>query len=408
VPRDGVGGGDDDDDLRWSVDNGRPAALRYRRRVPDILIYADTYRSPELRHEVPFGVSDPFLYAELRGAKHVVIGSMDIPSLAGIGAVELHPFEEYGVDELLALTVQERGAELARRAVASFGMRSAVVPAAFPLWIADALRSDGVELVVDGEFFDDRRRVKSAAELAGIRQAQRAAEAGMDAARDLLRRATPNGDGLRVDGEPLTVERVKAAISVAFAANRAGTDDLIVGVGPQAADPHDLGSGPVCAGVPIVIDIWPRDNESAMFTDMTRTYVVGDVPDYVRRWHALAVDALGRAVSELADGADPRAIFDGACEIYEAAGEPTRRQKQAGETQVNGFFHDLGHGVGLEVHEAPHLGLSAKLPLRTGDVLAVEPGCYRQGHGGVRLEDVVLVGPDGGERLTEYPYDLEP
>ncbi|HWN22147.1 MAG TPA: M24 family metallopeptidase, partial [Gaiellaceae bacterium] len=354
------------------------------------------------------GVSDPFLYAEVEGVRHVVIGSMDIPSLAGVGAVELHPFEEYGVDELLGLSVGERRAELARRAVAALGVTSAVVPAAFPLWIADALRSSGVELVVDGEFFDDRRRVKSAAELAGIRQAQRAAEAGMDAARDLLRRAAPNGDGLGVDGEPLTVERVKAAISVAFTANRAGTDDLIVGVGAQAADPHDLGSGPIRPGVPIVIDIWPRDNESAMYTDMTRTFVVGDVPDDVRRWHALAEEALGRAVSELADGADPRAIFDGTCEIFEAAGEPTRRQKQPGETQVNGFFHDLGHGVGLEVHEAPHLGLSAKLPLRAGDVLAIEPGCYREGYGGVRLEDVVLVGPDGGERLTEYPYDLDP
>jgi Xaa-Pro aminopeptidase len=376
--------------------------------VRDVLIYADTYRSPELRHEVPFGVSDPFLYAEVEGVRHVVIGSMDMRSLAGVGAVEFHPREEYGVDELLALSVGERGAELARRAVAALGVTSAVVPAAFPLWIADALRSSGVELVVDGEFFDDRRRVKSAAELAGIRQAQRAAEAGMDAARDLLRRAAPNGDGLLVDGEPLTVERVKAAISVAFAANRAATDDLIVGVGAQAADPHDLGSGPIRPGVPIVIDIWPRDNESAMYTDMTRTFVVGDVPDDVRRWHALAEEALGRAVSELADGADPRAIFDGTCEIFEAAGEPTRRQKQPGETQVNGFFHDLGHGVGLEVHEAPHLGLSAKLPLRAGDVLAIEPGCYREGYGGVRLEDVVLVGPDGGERLTEYPYDLEP
>ena len=68
------------------------------------------------------------------------------------------------------------------RAVKSLGITSAVVPEAFPLWLADRLRADGIELTIDGDFFDDRRRVKTEAEIAGIRRAQRAAEAGMDTA----------------------------------------------------------------------------------------------------------------------------------------------------------------------------------------------------------------------------------
>ena len=373
-------------------------------------MFADTFRSPELRHEVPLGIPDPFLYAEVGGVKHIQISSMEVPRLAALGLHQLHPSEEFGVDELIAsgLSYQQLRGELASRAVKSLGVTSAVVPETFPLWLADRLRADGVELTVDGGFFDARRRVKTDAELAGMRRAQRAAEAGMDTVRDLLRRAVANGDSLELDGEPLTVEHVKSAVAQTFAAHGATADEFIVAPGPQGAVGHDMGSGPIHAGVPIVVDIWPRDNESFIYCDMTRTFVVGDVPDDVREWHRLCKEALDRALSEIRDGADGRAIFDGSCEIFEAAGEPTQRTKERGKALSSGFFHGLGHGVGLEVHEQPGLGLAAKLPLVAGDVVTVEPGCYRAGYGGVRLEDLVLVTADGAENLTRYPYDLEP
>ena len=378
--------------------------------MPDVLMYADTFRSPELRHEVPIGIPDPFLYAERDGVKHIQIGSMEIPRLAELGLHELHPGEEFGSDELIrsGLSYPEVRVEVIKRAVKGIGITSAVVPETFPLWLADLLRAEGVELTVDASFFDARRRVKTEAELAGMRRAQRAAEAGMDTVRDLLRRATQNGDGLQLDGEPLTVERVKSEMSQTFAAHGSGADDFIVAPGPQGAVGHDMGSGPIRAGVPIVVDIWPRDNESFIFCDMTRTIVVGDVPDDVREWHRLCKEALDRAISEIKDGASGRAIFDGTCEIFEAAGEPTQRTKEPGKALSNGFFHGLGHGVGLEVHEEPGLGFASKLPLKAGDVVTVEPGCYRQGYGGVRLEDLVLVTANGAENLTQYPYDLKP
>lgn len=379
--------------------------------MPDVLIYADTFRTPELRHEVPLGVPDPFLYAETGGKRHIAIGSMEIPRLAALGMFELHPSEEFGIDELISsgLSYPEVRAEVVVRAVKALGVSSAVVPETFPLWLADRLRADDVELRVDRDFFNDRRRVKTEAELAGITRAQRAAEAGMDAVRDMLRRAEPNGDGtLSLEGEPLTVERAKGVVFQVYAANGASADDIILAPGPQGAVGHDMGSGPISAGVPIVVDVWPRDNESFMFCDMTRTFVVGDVPDEIRDWHALCKQALDRAISEIKDGADGRAIFDGTCEIFEEAGQPTQRTKEPGKTLSEGFFHGLGHGVGLEVHEQPGMGIASTLPLKTGDVVTVEPGCYRQGFGGVRLEDLVLVTENGAQNLTEYPYGLEP
>jgi Xaa-Pro aminopeptidase len=375
-----------------------------------VLIYGDSFRTADMRHAVPLGVPDPFLYAEENGARHVVASSMEATRLSELGLFDVHVYEEYGVDELVESGIEPREltAQLALRAVAGLGLERATVPENFPVWLADRLRAEGVELAVDQDLFDDRRRAKTEPQLAGMKRAQRAAEAAMDACRELLRRSEIGGDHLLLDGEPLTVERVKADMNAVFAAHDTTAEEYIVAPGAQGAVGHDMGSGPIPAGVPLIVDIFPRDNASAVYTDMTRTFVVGDVPDDVREWHRLTKEALDRSVADIRPGVVGRAVFDVTCDIFEAAGEPTQRTKKPGETLVDGFFHGLGHGVGLEVHEAPGLGRLGQKELVSGDVVTVEPGLYRAGYGGVRLEDIVLVTEDGAEILTNYPYDLEP
>ena len=375
-----------------------------------VLICADTVRSADMRHAVPLTVPDPFLYAERNGTRHVFTNSMEAGRLRELGLFDVHVSEEFGIDELIAQGIEwrELRAQLLLREIESLDTKSFTVPEDFPVWLADRLRADGFELDVDQDHFDDRRRAKTDAQIAGMRRAQKAAEAAMDTCRELLRKAEISGDDLLVDGEPLTVEQVKAAMNATFAAHDTSADDYIVAPAAQGAVGHDMGSGPIPAGVPIVVDIWPRDNASAVYTDMTRTFVVGDVADDVREWHRLCKEALDRAVSEIRVGGDTKAVFDGTCEIFEAAGEPTQRTKKPGEALVDGFFHGLGHGVGLEVHESPGMGQISDKQFVAGDVVTVEPGLYRAGYGGVRLEDIVLVTESGAEVLTQYPYDLEP
>jgi Xaa-Pro aminopeptidase len=375
-----------------------------------LLIYADSFRSADLRHAVPLGVPDPFLYAEENGSRHVFVSSMEAARVRELGLFDVHVPEELGSDELMASGIDRRelDAQLALRAVGSLGLKRASVPADFPVWLADRLRADGIELDVDQELFDDRRRAKTEAQLAGMRKAQRAAEAAMDTCRELLRRAEIRGDELLLDGEQLTVERVKADMSVVFAAHDTTADEYIVAPGAQGAVGHDMGSGPIRPNTPLVVDIFPRDNASAVYTDMTRTFVVGDVPEDVREWHRLCKEALDAAVADIRAGVEARSVFDHTCDIFEAAGEPTQRTKKPGEALADGFFHGLGHGVGLEVHEEPSMGRLANKTLVAGDVVTVEPGLYRAGYGGVRLEDIVLVTDDGAEVITDYPYDLEP
>jgi Xaa-Pro aminopeptidase len=375
-----------------------------------VLIYGDSFRSADLRHAVPLGVPDPFLYAEQNGDRHVFANSMEAARLRDLGLFEVHVHEDFGVDELIQSGIEPREltAQLALRAAGSLGLKRATVPENFPVWLADRLRADGVELAVDQELFDDRRRAKTAEQLEGMKRAQRAAEAAMDACRELLRRSEIKGDELLLDGEQLTVERVKADMNVVFAQRDTTADEYIVAPGAQGAVGHDMGSGPIRPSTPLVVDIFPRDNTSGVYTDMTRTFVVGDVPDDVREWHRLVKEALDSAVAEIRAGVDARAVFDVTCDIFEAAGEPTQRTKKPGETLGDGFFHALGHGVGLEVHEEPGMGQLSRKKLVAGDVVTVEPGLYRAGYGGVRLEDIVLVTESGAEVLTDYPYDLEP
>jgi Xaa-Pro aminopeptidase len=276
--------------------------------------------------------------------------------------------------------------------------------------VADRLRADGVEVVPDQIEFIQRRRSKTAREVEGIRRAQAAADAGMAAAAELIRSATTSNGVLAHDGAPLTSEAVRARIrEVCSELGAPAAKDIIVAAGPAGASGHEQGSGPLEAGVPIIVDIWPRDEPSGCYSDMTRTFVGGGEPAAdVATWHGLALTALERVYEHLRPGVTGRDLYATACEVFEEAGEPTQRTKADGEQLHDGFFHSLGHGVGLEVHEEPALGRSGLDPLVPGDVVAVEPGCYRRGYGGVRVEDLVLVTEDGHERLTDFSYDLTP
>jgi Xaa-Pro aminopeptidase len=140
---------------------------------------------------------------------------------------------------------------------------------------------------------------------------------------------------------------------------------------------------------------------------MTRTFVAGEVTGAVAALRDVVRAALEAARSAARPGIAGGALYDVAAEIVERAGHPTQRTRAPGQPLTHGFYFGLGHGVGLEVHEAPWLGIASSETLVAGDVVAIEPGIEGlEGIGGVRFEDLLLITDDGCETLTRYAYDL--
>jgi Xaa-Pro aminopeptidase len=321
----------------------------------------------------------------------------DKVSALGIEVLDLYAL---GLDGLLeeGLPRMQLDAEIVLRAARELGVTRAAVPPEFPLFVADHLRTAGLELTVDEDLFVLRRRAKTSHELDGIRRAQKAADACMRTGADLIHE-------LRAG---LTAEEVRAAMqAVAEEHGCELPDDVIVAPGAQGAAGHESGHGEIPAGAPVIVDIWPRDRESRCWADMTRTFVAGggEPSDELAEYWRLTRESLERVYPEVRAGAHGREIYERSCEPFHAAGKPTQLSKAPGEQLDEGYFHGLGHGVGLEIHERPNLGRLGD-ELIAGDVITLEPGCYRKGYGGCRLEDLVVVTDGGCEVLTDFPYDL--
>jgi Xaa-Pro aminopeptidase len=374
------------------------------------LIHGDTERSPAMRHEVPLAIGDPFTLIQNGGTPSILTNSLERARIErALPGADIVLGDELGRMELLksGMSRDEVELEVMARFVKRSELTSFAVPPELPVAVADRLRSDGVELVVDSDLFSTRRRQKTEAEMAGIRRAQEAAEAAMAAAESLLRSASIEGGRLISEGAPLTAEIVRAEIRDVCAEHGAPAPPDVMVVSALSGGGHDPGSGPLPADLPIEIDLWPRDEATGCSADMTRTFVVGTVSDDVAALRDIVRDALESVRAAAKPGVTGRELYDIAAGVVEAAGYPTQRTASPGEVLTRGFYFGLGHGVGLEVHEPPGLGLSGTEPLVAGDVIAIEPGIEGiEGIGGVRYEDLLLITDDGAATLTDYPYDL--
>jgi Xaa-Pro aminopeptidase len=288
--------------------------------------------------------------------------------------------------------------------LAAYDVDAVAVPPRFPLSTADGLRAHGVTVEPDDDgLITELRATKTDDEVEHSRAAQRANEAAMAAAEEMLRAASVDGDGtLVLDDEPLTSERVREEIEVTLLAHGCGLDETIVACGADAADPHDRGSGPLAADEPIIVDTFPRDKQTKYHADMTRTFVVGEPAERVREWYDLTAEAHAAALAAVESGVTGEDVHNAACDVYEDAGLPTLRSDESTET---GFIHSTGHGVGLDVHELPRVSPNGG-ELEPGHVITIEPGLYDPDVGGVRIEDFVVVTEDGYENLTDYPKEL--
>ena len=370
------------------------------------LLFADTVRSADQLFFSKIDVHDPFIAFGV-GKKRITA-----QSALEFGRVK----KSKTFDEVLSL--EEWRAKAARRwprrrvgtaetiaeLAHGYGLREFRVADDFPASLYVSLRKLGLKLhLANGPLFPERE-IKSAAEARAVAEGNRLCSLGFTVAEKLIRGSVARGSSLYYKGSPLTSEILRFHIeSTIMAEGGQANGTTIVAGGNQACDPHQRGSGPLRPGELIIIDIFPRVTKTGYFGDMTRTYLGGKASDAQRRLVTTVREAQRAALRTISAGVDGRLVHQEVVTTFTAAGFETRRTK----TGSVGFFHGTGHGLGLEVHEAPRLSGSVSMPLRQGAVVTVEPGLYYPGLGGCRIEDVVQVTNGAPKMLSSHGYDWE-
>jgi len=352
-----------------------------------MLFFADSIRNENMYYLTRFLAEDPFIYLGDGERKEILLtSSLEINRAREESRVsDIRLISDYADSDPRDI------ATVLIKLLRDEGIKRVQVEKSFPVYIADRLRAEGIELLVR-DLLVEQRAVKREDEISMIRTVQQATSSAMQRAIDLIRSS-------RMREGALTSEDVKMRILHTLIDLGCESGEPIVACGKDAANPHSTGSGKLLPDEPIVIDIFPRGMRSRYFADMTRTVLLGEPSEEVLDMYDAVLDAQKRAISMVKAGVDAADIHNAVNDIFEARGYGTLRKRSE-----SGFIHITGHGVGLSLHEPPFIG-DKKYILKPGNVITIEPGLYIPSVGGVRIEDLLVVKKTGFENLTRFPKE---
>ena len=395
--------------------------LMKQRGLAGMVVFAFDRYSPAMYYATGQKIHFGTYFRTPEGRAHLIHDPMERDQAAAVGC-EHSSFAQQGLNRLMDAegTPARAHGRLIADTCATLGIKGMVaffgdLPAGF----AHALLARTLELnpalAVDHSYPDvmaEARATKDADEIVAIRHAARGATAAIEKLRGYLGSLKRDGDQFRANGSgPVKLGDLRRLLRAEFLVHglaEAGGES-IVSQGRDAGVPHNRGNDAdlLRPGVPVLVDIFPGESGGGYFSDLTRTFCLGAAPAPLQQLYGDVKAAFDTAMTTLAVGQPCRACQEKVCDVFEQQGHATVRQNDG--TQ-EGYVHGLGHGVGLAVHEAPRLGgpPSNTQTLEPGMVITVEPGLYYPSRGlGVRIEDLVLVRPDGGfENLTPASYDL--
>ena len=286
------------------------------------------------------------------------------------------------------------------------GVSSIISDRSLSLIYFEALRAANITVNYAPDMGVMERRSKSEDELTALRHAQSITEDIMIKACKLISNAKANQDGfLEVDGSALTSESMRARIDHWLLDEGFSNPGSIVACGPQGADCHEYGSGPLRTESPVIVDIFPCDKSTHYNGDCTRTVVNGIAPEEIENAYNTVVKAKFAAMKATKSGVTGEEVHREPIRIILEHGYKTGLPGADSSNTRCAMVHGTGHGVGLEVHEPPLLDLKGPA-LVTGDVLTIEPGLYCPAWGGVRSEDMVAVRDQDCENFNKLPDTL--
>jgi Xaa-Pro aminopeptidase len=373
-----------------------------------LLFHADS-GDPDMLYFSRFRASDPYLAFTVGKRKFGLTVPMEYSRMekeSAFDEVLLLPEvrEQASRRFKLAKGAQPDDSQIMQHLAKVYGIREFKVGSRFPAGLAFKLKDAGLKVSVasNGEFLPERL-CKTAEEVEALRKGNRASAAAFRAVTKTLEESKIRNGLVLHQGRVLTSERLREIISLATLSEGAVALDTIAAGGDQACNCHEAGTGPIRAGELIVCDIFPRRIDDGYWGDMTRTFLKGTASDAqrrlvrtVKRGHEIGMKLVKPGVT---GGKIQQAVED----FFAKEGYKTVKNSREPE----GFFHAIGHGIGLEVHEGPSVRPNSKQKLKKGMVITIEPGLYYRGLGGCRIEDVMHVTADGGEKISSAPYKWE-
>lgn len=365
-----------------------------------LLIIDTTENNADLLYRTNFFVPDPVLYIEHNGEKILLLSDLEID----------RGREEATVNRVLSLSDYQkkliskkrkriRFVDIVDEVLKDLKIKKALVPGMFPAKYADELRKRGYTIKVSQEepFFKERL-VKTPKEIASLKDALRKTARAMDLAIRMVASSEIKRNKLYMNGQALTSEKIKGEINSELSRMGYHASHTIVASGVQSSMPHHSGEGPIFADKPLIIDIFPRSQDTGYFGDMTRTVIRGEPSEKLIKMYNTVLAGQKLGISMIKDGVKSKDVHTAIVEYFNECGFETGNI--SGKQQ--GFIHSTGHGLGLEIHEPPRIGMGDEI-LREGNVVTVEPGLYYEKIGGIRIEDVVVVEKKGCTNLTKYP-----
>ena len=369
-----------------------------------LLMVADSETNANMLYATRFFVPDPVIYFQIKNKSTMVLSDLEIDRAKKTVSVNHVLSLTKITNQLKKKRIKKPGTlEIINHIFKERKIASVLVPANFPIEIADGLRKKKLKVHFKPDAFFECRQFKSSREVRNIKESLKAAEKGMATGINLIEKSTIGKDGfLYFDKIKLTSELLKAEVNSTIMSLGYLPSHTIVSCGNQCCDPHNEGSGALKANSSIIFDIFPRSQKTGYFGDLSRTVVKGKASSRLKKAYQTVLEGQQIAYKKIKHGVDGKEVHNAINDFFKQKGFITRK----GKKRMEGFFHGTGHGLGLDVHEHPRISTTSCI-LKTGHVVTVEPGLYYPGMGGVRIEDVVLVTKTGIKKLTQYPKFLE-
>ena len=391
-----------------------------KKNVSSMIVFGDTTTgNPDLTYVVGTSLARGGILLKRKSADPtLIVSNIDVGSARRGRVRNIRTYSDYGYERISARYERDEArAKLYEKIIRDTGLDGPLVIAgknetSNTLHLIDALRKKGVK--IKGEksptILEIARETKDRKEVERLRNMGKKTGRVVEKTLQFLSKAKVRGSRLVYKSRPLRVEDAKKMIGRLLADESIiAPEDTIFAPGRKSSDPHYNGDSgeAIRPGEPIVFDIFPAEPDG-YWHDCTRTYVFSTPSKRLKEMYATVLEAQTSALEMIQEQVNGNEVMANVCKLFEKRGYPTVRSLAKGdkEARVRGFIHGLGHGVGLTIGERPYLSLYTREPLKKNSVVTVEPGLYDPKVGGVRIEDIVVVGSPS-ENLTPLAKDMQ-